>query len=187
MIEPTQMKEVSNITDQELVEHCIQHKRPYQEVLYRRFADEMYSVALIYCNNDQDACDVVQESFIKVFRKIHTFKNECPLKAWIRRIIVNTALDHYRKRKREQENSDNYTQLVDIEVNDIIPQINATELLQMINQLPQKAAMVLKLYAIEGYGHKEIAERMSISEGTSKSQLNRARGLLKNLIAKLNG
>lgn len=187
MIEPNRMNEHSEISEQELVRHCIRHERPYQEKLYRLYADEMYSVALIYCHNDQDACDVVQESFIKIFRKIHSFKFECPLKAWIRRVVVNTALDHYRKRKRDQENSENYTQLVDIEVNDIIPQIHASELLQMINKLPQKASMVLKLYAIEGYGHKEIAERMNISEGTSKSQLSRARGLLKNLIAKLHG
>ena len=177
------MNEATNITEKELVAHCVQHERRYQEVLYRRYSDEMYSVALIYADSEQDACDVVQESFIKVFKRLDSFKFECPLGAWIRRIIVNTALDHYRKRKREQENANTYTQFVEVEVDDILPSINAAELLRMIQELPMKAAMVLKLYAIEGYGHKEIADMMKITEGTSKSQLNRARSLLKNLIA----
>ena len=181
------MIEPNNVTEKELVERCVRHERRYQEVLYRRYADEMYSVALIYCDSEQDACDVVQESFIKVFRRLDSFKFECPLGAWMRRVIVNTALDHYRKRKREQENASTYTQFIEIEVDDILPSINANELLGMIQHLPQKAAMVLKLYAIEGYGHKEIAGMMKITEGTSKSQLNRARGLLKNLIAQYNG
>lgn len=181
------MNELATITEKELVAQCIRQERRYQEILYRRYADEMYSVALIYCDSEQDACDVVQESFIKVFRRLDSFKLECPLGAWIRRIIVNTALDHYRKRKREQENATTYTQFVEVEVDNILPSINANELLRMIQELPLKAAMVLKLYAIEGYGHKEIADMMNITEGTSKSQLNRARGLLKNLIAKHNG
>jgi RNA polymerase sigma-70 factor (ECF subfamily) len=179
--------EQQKINEQELVAHCVRHERRYQEILYRQYADEMYSVALIYGDSEQDACDIVQESFIKVFKRIDTFKFECPLKAWIRRIIVNTALDHYRKKKREQEHAQTYMQSLEVEVDDIIPQLNANELLLMMQQLPQKAAMVLKLYAIEGYAHKEIADMLHITEGTSKSQLNRARTLLKSLIAELNG
>ena len=98
-------EENSIISDQELVSHCIRHERRYQEILYRAYADEMYSVALIYSDDDQDACDIVQESFIKVFKKIETFKFECTLKSWIRKIIVNTALDHFRRKKREMERS----------------------------------------------------------------------------------
>ena len=177
----------SNISDQELVSHCIRHERRYQEILYRTYADEMYSVALIYSDDDQDACDIVQESFIKVFKKIETFKFECTLKSWIRKIIVNTALDHFRRKKREMENVQNYVQSVEIEVDEILPSINATELLGMLQLLPKKAAMVLKLFAIEGYGHKEIADMLQITEGTSKSQLNRARLLLKSIITEYNG
>jgi RNA polymerase sigma-70 factor (ECF subfamily) len=177
----------SNISDQELVSYCIRHERRYQEILYRTYADEMYSVALIYSDDDQDACDIVQESFIKVFKKIETFKFECTLKSWIRKIIVNTALDHFRRKKREMENVQNYVQSVEIEVDEILPSINATELLGMLQLLPKKAAMVLKLFAIEGYGHKEIADMLQITEGTSKSQLNRARLLLKSIITEYNG
>jgi RNA polymerase sigma factor (sigma-70 family) len=180
-------EEILKISEQELVSHCISQERRYQEILYRRYADEMYSVALIYSDSDQDACDIVQESFIKVFKRLDSFKFECPLKAWIRKIIVNTSLDHYRKRKREQEHAQNYIQSVEVEVDDIVPQLNAAELIGMLQRLPKKAAMVLKLYALEGYGHKEIADMLHITEGTSKSQLNRARFLLKSIIAELNG
>jgi RNA polymerase sigma factor (sigma-70 family) len=181
------IEELQKITDKELVLHCVNHDRRYQEILYRLHADDMYSVALIYCESEQDACDVLQESFIKVFKRLDTFKFECPLKAWIRKIIVNTALDHYRKRKREQENALNYMQAVEVEVDDIVPTLNANELLNMMKKLPLKAAMVLKLFAIEGYAHKEIADMLNITEGTSKSQLNRARLLLKTLIFEMNG
>ena len=174
-------------SDQDLVFHCIRHERRYQEILYRRYADDMYSVALIYSDSDEDACDIVQESFIKVFKKLDGFNFDCPLKAWIRKIIVNTALDHFRKKKRELENVQNYIQTVDTEVDEILPAINATELLQMLQRLPKKAAMVLKLFAIEGYCHKEIADMLQITEGTSKSQLNRARSLLKSIITEFNG
>ncbi len=122
----------------------------------------------------------------KVFKRLDTFKFESALGSWIRRIIVNTALDHFRKKKREAENSGNYIQTVETEVDDIIPSLTAGELLNMMQKLPQKASMVLKLYAIEGYAHKEIAEMLNITEGTSKSQLNRARSLLKSLISQFN-
>ena len=179
-------EEIYQISDHELVEHCKRHERRFQEILYRRYADEMYSVALIYADSDQDACDIVQESFIKVFKRLDTFKYESALGSWIRRIIVNTALDHYRKKKREVENSGIYVQTLETEVDDIIPNLSAKELLNMMQKLPQRASMVLKLFAIEGYAHKEIAEILNITEGTSKSQLNRARSLLKSLISQLN-
>jgi RNA polymerase sigma factor (sigma-70 family) len=179
-------EDLYQIKDHDLVEHCKKHERRYQEILYRRYADEMYSVALIYADSDQDACDIVQESFIKVFKRLDTFKFEAALGSWIRRIIVNTALDHYRKKKRESENTGNYIQTVETEVDDIIPNLSANELLGMMQKLPQKASMVLKLYAIEGYAHKEIAEMLNITEGTSKSQLNRARSLLKSIISQFN-
>jgi RNA polymerase sigma factor (sigma-70 family) len=178
--------DIFNLSESELVNHCIRHERKYQEILYRKYADEMYSVALIYSDNDQDACDIVQESFIKVFKKLDSFKFESSLNAWIRKVVVNTALDHFRKKKREFENAQHYIQTVEVEVDEILPTINAAELLEMIQRLPQKAALVLKLFAIEGYGHKEIADMLKITEGTSKSQLNRARFLLKTIISEFN-
>ena len=172
-----------NISEQELVENCRAGKRKYQELLYRKYADQMYTVCLIYCKDEDEACDILQEGFIKVFRKIDQYKNENSLKAWIRRIVVNTALDHYRKQKRHEAKIESYQQVSETVANNVLEQISLKELVRLVNELPTKAAMVLKLYAIEGYAHKEIAEKLNITEGTSKSQLHRARGLLKQLLS----
>ena len=172
-----------NISEQELVENCRAGKRKYQELLYRKYADQMYTVCLSYCKDEDEACDILQEGFIKVFRKIDQYKNENSLKAWIRRIVVNTALDHYRKQKRHEAKIESYQQVSETVANNVLEQISLKELVRLVNELPTKAAMVLKLYAIEGYAHKEIAEKLNITEGTSKSQLHRARGLLKQLLS----
>lgn len=178
-----------NITEEDLVQKCIANERQYQELLYQKYADQMYTVCLSYCKDKDEACDILQEGFIKVFRKIDQFQSNSSLKSWIRRIIVNTALDHYRKQKRHEEKIDSYKQISisNKTVNNVLEQISVKELIRLVNELPTKAALVLKLYAVEGYAHKEIAEKLNITEGTSKSQLHRARTLLKQLLSKNNG
>ena len=176
-----------NISEEELVRRCIANERQYQELLYRKYADQMYNVCLSYNKNEDEACDILQDGFIKVFRKLEQFNFESSLKGWVRKIIVNTALDHYRKQKRHEEKLESYTQVaVRANIGTVLDQINAQELISLVNELPSRAAVVLKLYAIEGYGHKEIADRLDITEGTSKSQLHRARTLLKQLLSKNN-
>ena len=175
-----------NISEQELVTNCIAGHRQSQELLYRKYADQMYTVCLSYCKDEDEACDILQEGFIKIFRKIDQYKKENSLRAWIRRVMVNTALDHYRKQKRHEAKIESYYQItesVSKVSNNVLEQISLKELIKLVNELPTKAAMVLKLYAIEGYAHKEIAAKLNISEGTSKSQLHRARGLLKQLLS----
>ena len=178
---------VNKITEKELVEKCIADERQYQEMLYRKYADKMFTVCLTYTDNEDDACDILQEGFIKVFRNLHKFNFEGSFEGWVRRIIVNTALEHYRKRVRIEENLSVYKTYIEPKIDGILDTINADELIKQVNELPSKAAMVLKLYAIEGYGHKEIAEQLGVTVGTSKSQLNRARFLLKESISKING
>ncbi len=175
------------IPEQELIQKCIAGNRKCQEILYRKFADKMYNVSLTYTDDQEEACDILQEGFIKVFRNLHSFNFEGSFEGWIRRIIVNTALEFYRKKKREQEFLDEYENVVEPNIDNILEKINAEDVIKLVNQLPSKAAMVLKLFAIEGYNHKEIAEIMEISEGTSKSQLNRARFLFKEAMIKQNG
>ena len=171
--------------DQELIRSSIREDRRSQEQLYRKYADKMYSVCLTYSDGEDDACDILQDGFIKVFSNLHKFKFEGSFEGWVRKIIVNTALEHYRKKKTEREHTTTYQTFIEKAVEDIIDKISASELVQQVNQLPSKAAMVLKLYAIEGYAHKEIAIKLGISVGTSKSQLNRARYLLKESLSKL--
>lgn len=179
--------ETPDISEKELIERCIAEERKFQEILYRKHADKMYGIALTYSNDQDDACDILQDSFIRVFRNLDKFKFEGPLEAWIRKIVVNTSLQLYKKQKREKEVYEDFGHTVQKSVVDgILEKINAADMMKMVNKLPEKAALVLKLFSIEGYGHQEIAELMGISVGTSKSQLNRARFLLKESIGEIN-
>lgn len=180
-------EDLHTISDEQLIKGCISGDRKYQEMLYRKFADKMYNVSLIYTDDEDEACDILQEGFIKVFRKLDTFRFQGSLEGWIRKIVINTALEFYRRKKTEREFQDTYEYFVEPKVDGILEKLNADDIIKLVNQLPSKAALVLKLYAIEGYNHKEIAEIMDISEGTSKSQLNRARFLFKEAIIKRNG
>ena len=177
----------NNITEKDLVEGCIADKRQYQEALYKKYADKMFTVSLTYTDDEDEACDILQEGFIKVFRNLHKFNFEGSFEGWVRKIIVNTALEHYRKKVRQEENLSVYETYIEPQIEGILDSINANELIKLVNELPSKAAMVLKLYAIEGYSHKEISEQLGVTVGTSKSQLNRARFLLKKSISKTNG
>lgn len=181
------MSDLKNISDEELLKGCLQDKRAFQEALYRRYADQMYSVVMMYAKDADDAADILQDSFINVFRKLHDFRSESPLGAWIRRIVVNKALEHFRKKQRKRELIEELSFDEFPNVDGILERINASEIVRLVNDLPAKAAMILKLHAIEGYQHNEIAEMLDISEGTSKSQLNRARTLLKEKLAAING
>lgn len=181
------MKELNhNISDEILIKQCINDNRKYQELLYRKYADKMYNVCLTYEKDEDAAADILQEGFIKVFRNITDFKHKGSLEGWIRRIIVNTALEHYRKRTRELVNQNELSVFIDYNIDEILSSINAKEIIKMVNELPEKAAIVLKLFAIEGYSHEDISTALEITIGTSKSQLNRARFLLKQKIGKFN-
>lgn len=172
------------MSEEELIKRCIANERPAQEILYRQHADRMYNVCLIYARDEDEACDILQEGFIKVFRNLDSYGFNGSFQGWVRRIMVNTALLVYQKRKKENENLSVYQSFIEPAIDNILDNLNAEELIKLVSQLPTKAGMVLKLFAIEGYEHREIAAMMGISEGTSKSQLNRARSLLKEAIAK---
>lgn len=168
-----------------LIENCLKDKREYQEQLYRSYADKMFNVALTYAIDDDEACDILQESFIKVFRNLKKYNFEGSFEGWIRRIVVNTALEACRKRKRYSEIiADAKYDGTEYQKN-VFNDFNVADIIKMVNQLPTKAGLILKLYAIEGYSHQEIAEQLSISTGTSKSQLNRARAMLQDKLASL--
>ena len=145
----------------------------------------MFAVCKYYTEDRDEACDFLQEGFITVFRKLDRYKADGSLEGWIRRIVVNTALQAIRKKKVYQEHYD----LIKIEQEELHSfdqeeyEVNPKDIIQWVNELPKKAGLIMKLYAIEGYTHTEIAEILDVSVGTSKSQLNRARTLLK---AKMN-
>jgi RNA polymerase sigma factor (sigma-70 family) len=173
-------------SDAELIEGSVERDRHLQEMLYRKYADGMFTVACNYCDDDETAADILQESFIKVFGKLKDHDKSKSLGGWIRRIVINTALEHYRKNKRHLEILHEYYESEEPQIG-MFENVNTIEIVKHVNSLPSKAQIVLKLFTLEGYGHQEIATELNISVGTSKSQLNRAKHLLKEMIKTSNG
>ncbi len=173
------------ISDKDIIAGCIRKDPKLQKELYKRFAPRMYGVCLRYAKNEMEADDILQEGFIKIFNHIGSFRNEGSLEGWIRRTIVNTAINYYRKNVKYSKECD----ITGLEIeNDrdetIIDKLSANEILEVIQTLPNVYKITFNLYVIEGYTHKAIAEMLGISENTSKSQLLRARKFLKTKINK---
>jgi RNA polymerase sigma-70 factor (ECF subfamily) len=166
-----------------IVSACRKQCPKAQKQLYERFASKMLAVALRYCSGRLEAEDVLQESFIKVFDCIESFRGECSLEAWIKRIVINTAL----KQNRSKLYLFPALDVSDIpeayqESADCISHLHYEDLLAMVQELAPRYRVVFNLYAIEGYNHQEIAEMLGISEGTSKSQYSRAKQILREMI-----
>lgn len=166
----------------DLIKGCIEGNPEMQRLLYQSFSPKMYGVCLRYCENPEDANDVLQEGFIKVYKSLNKFRGEGSFEGWIRRIFVNTAIEHYRKKVKlynvteVQENTIEDTEL------DILSSLAVKDILNIVNELSPGYKQVFNMHVIEGYSHKEIAELLGITEGTSKSQLARAKGVLKKII-----
>ncbi len=163
---------------EEIVHGCIKGRRQEQEELYRMFAPKMYAVCLRYSRNQDEARDNLQDGFIKVFENISQFRGAGSFEGWVRKIMVNTALQKYRGRYQLYALSDNESKASNIPVDNISEIMGEKELLAMIQELPPRYKLVFNMYAIEGYSHKEIGEVLNITEGTSKSNLSRARDIL---------
>jgi RNA polymerase sigma factor (sigma-70 family) len=163
-----------------LITRCLNNERKAQEELYHVYADKMFAVCITYAEDRDEAADFLQNGFMTVYSKLHLFSFNGSFEGWIRRIMVNSALSTLRKKKRFSDMLENIEYEQELpEYESELELIPSAQVIAKVNELPTKSAMVLKLYAIEGLTHKEIAEIMDISVGTSKSQLNRARTLLK--------
>ncbi|HKR05629.1 MAG TPA: sigma-70 family RNA polymerase sigma factor [Bacteroidia bacterium] len=164
------------MTDEQLLRGCKEKNLSAQKQFYDRFAKKMMGVCLRYADSAAEAQDILQDGFIKVFERIESYKATGSLEGWIKRIMVNTALDNFRRRKQERNN-------IELDVNDAYhnsyeeaqDNISAKELLGLIQKLPAGYRTVFNLFAIEGYSHKEISELLGIHESTSKSQYSRAK------------
>jgi len=171
------------LNEQELIEGCRKGSRASQQALYDRYCKKLMVVCLRYSKSIAEAEDILQEGFVKVFQGLDGFRQDAKLETWMTRIMVNTALNHHRKKLY-------LFPMWDIEKTDLpenemgISNLHFTELLTMIQSLPQGCQVVFNLFAIEGYSHKEIADMLGISEGTSKSQYARARVLLQEKLKK---
>lgn len=170
-------------SEKQLIKDCLKGKPTAQKQLYDQFAAKMFGVCLRYAKNYHIAEDLLQEGFVKVFRYLEKYKGTGSFEGWIRRIFINTAIEHYRR-------SNPMYSVVEVKEKDAseidnaaLQELAVDDLLQLVNELSDGYRVVFNLYAIEGYTHREIAELLGISEGTSKSQLARARNILKEKIA----
>lgn len=171
------------MTDEELVKGCLKRDPACQKQLFEQFNRKMMGVCLRYASRSEEAEDMLQNGFIKVFEKMDTFRGSGSLEGWIRRIVVNEALTYLRKNKAMQMNIDIDDAKYKIPGSSHVGEsMNEKDLLKIIQQLPAGFRTVFNLYAIEGYSHKEIAEQLGITEGTSKSQYSRAKTHLQNML-----
>ena len=173
----------------EIIRGCLAGERKDQELLYRRHSAKLYAVCLQYSGNDEEARDILQEGFIKIFENLGNYKHEGSFEGWMRRIVVNTALEKFRNR-HSLFRVDDIDTIAEPEAdpdNEDYSGLEAMELLFIVRELPPKYRMVFNLYAIEGYSHREIGEMLGISEGTSKSNLSRARIILQRKVINYTG
>jgi RNA polymerase sigma factor (sigma-70 family) len=172
------------MTDEELVKGCIKGKRQHQDMLYARFAGKMMAVCLRYMKNEMDAEDVLQEGFMKIFDNINKFKFEGSLEGWMRRIVANTSINKLRKKDVLKGSDDADSK--DVEWNDnILDKMDSTKIFELIQNLADGYRVVFNMYVIEGYSHKEISEKLEIEEVSSRTQLAKARKILKKQILEL--
>lgn len=165
-----------------LLDGCLSGNRIAQEELYDHFSSTMFGICLRYSSDYHTAEDLLQEGFVKVFRNLHKYRREGSFEGWIRRIFVNTAIENYRK----QSNGVRIIEL-DCLINqpleaNVLHDLAAEDLMKMVQKLPDGYRIAFNLYCIEGYSHKEIAEKLNVSIGTSKSQLARSKTYLKKLV-----
>ena len=173
------------MTEELMLAGCIRNNAAAQEALYNRFSPRMLGVCYRFAKNREDAEDMLQEGFIKVFTQIHQYRNEGALEGWIRRIIVHTCINILKKNKKFSESVDIiHANSIHIK-EEVIPSImQAKQVVECIRSLPIGYRTVLNLYAIEGYSHKEIAGMLDIEESTSRSQYTRAKAMLEDILIK---
>lgn len=175
------------MTEQAILVGCLENDPSAQRELYNRYSPKMLSLCYRYAQTREDAEDMLQEGFIKVFSQIRTFQNKGSFEGWIRRILVHNCINFLKKHKKFNESVDLDSISSMIGVNETIPSLMQTkQVVECIRMLPIGYKTVLNLYAVEGYSHKEIAEMLEIEESTSRSQYTRAKALLENILIRKN-
>ncbi len=173
------------MTEEAILQGCLQNNATSQRELYTRYSPKMLAVCYRFAHNREDAEDMLQEGFIKVFSQIHTFRNQGAFEGWIRRIVVHTCINHLKKNKRFNESVDIiHANSIQVREESVPSIVQAKQIVECIRLLPMGYRTVLNLYAIEGYTHKEIAEMLDIEESTSRSQYTRAKQMLEDILIK---
>ena len=173
------------MTEEAILQGCLQNNATSQRELYARYSPKMLAVCYRFAHNREDAEDMLQEGFIKVFSQIHTFRSQGAFEGWIRRIVVHTCINHLKKNKRFNESVDIiHATSIQVREESVPSIVQAKQIVECIRLLPMGYRTVLNLYAIEGYTHKEIALMLDIEESTSRSQYTRAKQMLEDILVK---
>ena len=170
------------MTENEIIQGCLENKASAQEKLYALYSRRMMAICLRYTRSRFEAEDIFHEAFIKVFRNIHTWQGGS-FEGWMRRIFVNTAINHYRQNRKYFDHVDSsYAETMLSSTDSVIAELSNQDLLETVSRLPEGYKLVFNLHVVEGYNHNEIAEMLGIAEGSSKSQLSKAKAHLQKLI-----
>ncbi len=173
------------MTEQAILVGCLQNDPSAQRELYNRYSPKMLSVCYRFGQNREDAEDMLQEGFIKIFTQIHTFQNKGAFEGWVRRIIVHTCINFLKKNKKFNENIDlEHAGYLEVKEETMPSIMQARQIIECIRLLPLGYRTVLNLYALEGYSHKEIGDMLDIEESTSRSQFTRAKAMLEMILVK---
>jgi RNA polymerase sigma factor (sigma-70 family) len=173
------------MTEEAILQGCLRNESTAQRELYNRYSPKMLSVCYRFAHHREDAEDMLQEGFIKVFSQIHTFQNKGAFEGWIRRIVVHTCINHLKKNKKFNESVDIiHATSLQVREESVPSIVQAKQVVECIRLLPIGYRTVLNLYAIEGYSHKEIADMLDIEESTSRSQYTRAKQMLEDILVK---
>lgn len=169
--------------EQDFIQACARHEEWAQKLLYEEFYGSMLALCLRYANNREDAVDILHEGFIKVFKNIHRYCPDTSLPSWIKRVMVNTAIDYYRKSiRRRTDDIEEAFELSSVEA-DAVSRCSEQQILEAIQQLSPAYRTIFNLYVIEGFSHKEIADMLHITESTCRSNLVKARTKLKDILS----
>ena len=172
-----------NREDEFLLKGCLENNRRSQKLLYRKYFKTMFRICLSFSGDKDEAKDILQDAFVKVFTSLDKYGSKGSLEGWIRRIVTNTAIDYFRSKKRLIFQNEFPDEPEDEEDNFFEGEVITTDIILFyIKQLPDGARVIFNLYAVEGMTHKEISNKLGINEGTSKSQYKRARTLLRKWI-----
>ncbi len=173
-----------SIPESDLIRGCLEGDRRMQEELYRRLSPRMYAVCLRYAGNAEEAEDILQEGFIKVFKKLDSYRGEGSFEGWVRRVFVNTAIEHFRRKRYLQPVTEKEENTIEGKSLSALDELGEKDILELVQQLSPGYRTVFNMYVVEGYTHKEIGDLLGISEGTSKSQLSRAKVILQDMVKK---
>lgn len=165
------------------IEACVRKEKWAQKKIYEDHYSIMFPLCCRYANNEEDALDIMHDGFIKVFKNMHRYQAGTSLNSWIKRIMVNTAIDYYRKMKRRRTEDIDTAHNISSQDVDVVSEMSATEILNSLQQLTPAYRSVFNLYVIEGFSHKEVADKLGISESTSRSNLVKARSKLREILS----